>query len=493
MGLRFVSEIKDFMDDSIKSLSVKGVKWSATGGFLTTGTSFVVGLVIARILTPEDYGIVGMLSVFVAISQVFVNSGFSAALVRMTDRTMDDYATAFYFNVVVGLFAYGCLFLTAPNIAAFYKMPILIDILRVFALVLIIQALQIVPQTKLIVAVDFKTQALVTLFASLLSGTIGILMAYRGYGVWALVWQSIINTVICVIMFWKMTGWKPWEGRFTRASFNRLFSFGSKLLASALLHKTYMNVSALLIGKFYTSADLGYYKRGQQIAEKPSMYLSDIFQRVSYPILSKLQDDDETLSRTYRRYQGMSSIVVFFLMVLLAAVAKPLVLLLLTEKWIGAVPFLRIFCLALIFDHLCSFNNNMMYVKGRSDIFLRLEIIKKVIVFPLLLLAIPYGVIAICFVPVVHEMVDLAIGTYYVRRLFGAYKTNPLKDYGVYLFCSIVANLPAFFCCSLDISPWFSLPIAVICSTSIYLGLLWRDKNMKDMVKIVKGSDIHTI
>lgn len=472
--------------ESIRSLSVKGVKWSAVEGFISRGISFVVGLIIARILTPDDYGLVGMLAIFIVVSQTFVNSGFSTALIRMTDRTEDDYATAFFFNVTVGLLIYSLLFLTAPAIASFYEMPMLKDVLRVYAVVLVVGALEIVPRAKLTVAVDFKTQAIVGLVAALVSGGIGIGMAYAGYGVWALVWQAIINVAVNVVLLWIVTHWKPWEGKLARRSFHRLFSFGSRLLGAWLLHIIYKNISALIIGKYYTPADLGLYSRGQQIAEMPNMHLMGIVRRVSYPVLARLQDDDERLARVYRQYLSISSLVVFFLMILLAAVAEPLVLLLLTEKWLGAVPFLRIFCLALLFDHICHINSNMMYVKGQSKLFLRLEIIKKVIVFPLLLLAIPYGVIAICFVPMVHELVDLVLGTYYIRRLLGIHKTNPLKDYGIFLLYSIVSCLPAYLICCSALSPWLSLPIAILSAFGIYYLLLYRNDYLKDFIQIVK-------
>lgn len=202
-------------------------------------------------------------------------------------------------------------------------------------------------------------------------------------------------------------------------------------------------------------------------------------------MLSRLQDNNERLVRAYRKYLGASSQVIFFLMTLLAAVAEPLVRILLTEKWLGAVPYLRVFCLALIFDHICRFNNNMMYVKGRSDLFFRLEIIKKVIVFPLLLLAISRGVMAICLVPVVHELVDLFLGTYCVRHLLGLCETNPLKDYGAYLVCALVACVPAFFLCKSSLPPGVALTAAVVASTLVYCLMLCRDENMRELSRMV--------
>lgn len=474
------------MSSNIRHLSVKGIKWNAVECFLTQGISFVVGIIVARILSPSDYGIVGMLAVFMAVSQVFVHSGFGAALVRTQDRTVDDYATAFYFNVTTGALFYGILFLTAPYIAAFYDMPILKDVLRVYAVTLIISALQIVPRTKLTVEVDFKSQAIIGVMVALVSGTTSIWMAYSGYGVWTLVWQAIVSAALTTLSLWIVTHWKPWEGRFKRSSFNRLFSFGSNLLASSLLHIIYKNVSTLVIGKFYTPADLGLYSRGQKISELPSQYLASVVQKVSYPVMSRLQDDNERLLQVYRKYLGMSSMVIFFLMVLLIAVAEPLVRIMLTEKWMGAVPYLRIFCLALMFDHVCSFNINMMYVKGRSDLFFWLEIIKKVIVVPLLVLAIPCGVMAICFVPVVHEMVDLFIGTYCVRHTLGFRKASPLQDYGIYLLLALLACVPAFLLCQTGLSDWLVLFLGGGSALILYFVLLWRNENMREVVRIVR-------
>lgn len=473
------------MAESIKNLSVQGVKWSAAEAVLSRGITFVVGLVIARILSPTEYGLVGMLAVFMAVSQAFVNSGFSTALVRMTDRTEDDYATAFFFNVAAGVSVYGVLWLSAPAIARLYGMSVLQDVLRVFAITLVIQAMEIVPRTKLVVAVDFKTQALAGAAAAVVSGGVGIWMACAGYGVWALVWQAIVSAGVTLVLLWAATRWNPREGHFARRSFQRLFSFGSKLLASNLLHIIYQNVSGLLIGKFYTPVDLGLYSRGQQIAEVPSSQMLNLVQRVSYPVLARLQEDDARLAWAYRRYVGLSSMVIFFLMALLAAAAKPLVVLLLTEKWVGAVPFLQVFCLALVFDHICRINNNMLCVKGRSDLFFRLEVIKKAVVFPLLLLAIPRGVLAICFVPVVHEMLDLALGIWCVRRLLGAREVNPLKDYGLYLVFALVACVPAFVLCHVGLPAWLALTAGVPLSCAAYYFLLRRDENMREFLRVV--------
>ncbi len=232
-----------------------------------------------------------MLAIFLSLSQIFVDSGFSNALIRKKDRTEIDCSTAFYFNFVVGVVCYGLLFVTAPLIAKFYDMPILTGVLRVLALTIVINSLGIVPRALRTIVVDFKTQAYASIAAAIASGVLGLVLAYYGYGAWALVWQSLLSAVLSVALIWILAKWKPiWA--FSKESFKGMFSYGSKLLVANLLHKLYTNLSGMLIGKFYTSADLGYYSRGQSIATLPSMNITSILQRVTYPILAKLQDDD---------------------------------------------------------------------------------------------------------------------------------------------------------------------------------------------------------
>lgn len=470
--------------DSIKEQTVSGLKWNAIGHFASQGVYFVLGLLIARILLPADYGVVGMLAIFLSISQVFVDSGFSNALIRKIDRTDIDCSTAFYFNIVVGLVCYGLLFIAAPFISAFYQMPILTDILRILALTIVINSLGIVPQALRTIAVDFKTLAYASVLSAIGSGIIGLYLAYTGYGVWALVWQSLSCVLLNVVLVWILAKWRP-QWAFSWQSFRKMFSYGSKLLVSALLHRFYINISGLLIGKFYTPADLGFYSRGHQIAMLPSMNITGIIQRVTFPILAKLQNDDQRLAEVYRKYISITSLVIFFLMTLLMAISKPLVVLLLTEKWLGAVPYLQVFCLALMFDHICQLNNNLLMVKGRSDIFLKLEIIKKVIILPLLIIAIYVGPMAICWVAFIHMQVDIVCSTHYNGKLLGLGYLKQMQAFIKYLLLSFLVCAPAYLLCLSDISSWISLPVAIIVSSLLYYGLLCRDANMKEVIGMI--------
>ena len=419
-----------------------------------------------------------------AIARSFVNSGFGNALIRKKDRTEVDCSTAFYFNVAVAALLYGVLFLLAPAIAAFYNTPLLTDVVRVYSLTLIIGSLGIVPRALRSVAVDFKTQAYASVISVIVSGLVGLYMAYSGFGVWALVWQAIISSCVSVAVIWMLARWRPllvysWE------SFRSMFSYGSRLLASGLLHTVYTHASSILIGKFYTPAELGNYDRGNSIASLPSLRLSDVFHSVTFPILSKLQDDDERLKNVYHKYVAMTSLVIFFIMTLLAVVARPLVLLLLTEKWLGAVPFLQVVCFAYMFDSICRLNNNMLFVKGWSGLFLKLEIIKKAIVTPFFLLAIPYGPLVICYVAVLHTVVDITCSTYRLKKFLGI-ELRQYASVAKYFFLSLVACVPAVVVCRLSVSPWVSLSVGIVSAGLLYWALLHRDEHMKDCVEVLK-------
>lgn len=470
---------------NVRDQSVAGIKWNAIGQVSAKVVQFALGLLIARMLMPEDYGVIGMLAIFVSVAQAFVDSGFGNALIRKTDRTETDCATAFYFNIVVAIAVYSMLYVAAPWIADFYRIPLLTDVVRALSLTIVISALGIVPRALRSVAVDFKSQAYASVTAALVSGLTGLYMAYCGYGVWALVWQQVVYTLISVGVIWLLARWMPrWV--YSWRSFRMLFGYGSKLLASRLLHVAYVNASNLVIGKFYTPADLGYYDRGYQMASFPSLKLSDVLHTVTFPILAKLQGDDARLVHVYHRYVAMTSMVVFFVMTLLAAVAEPLVVMLLTEKWVGTVPFLRVLCIALMFDSICRLNNNMLFVKGWSGLFFRLEVIKKVVIVPVFLVAVHVGVMAICCVALVHTVVDISCSTYYLRKLLGV-SGREYRSVVRYFVLSVVACVPAYLICGLDLSPWIALPVAVVTASGIYWLSLHKDRNMKECLEMVRS------
>ena len=320
------------MSENLKSKTVSGVLWSAVERFSLQGVQFVINILMARLLLPSDYGMIGMLAVFLQISQTFVDSGFSDALVQKKDRTETDLSTVFYFNIVISVLLYVLLFISAPYIAQFYRMPELTLVTRIIMLNLIFSSFTAVPKTILTIRIDFRTQSKISLISAIISGVVGIIMAYKGTGVWALVAQTLLNAILITFLFFCCVNWRPLR-IFSKASFQGLFSFGSKLLFSRLIHALYYNLYAIVIGRQYSSIELGYYTRAEQFAIFPSGNINAIISRVTFPILSSIQDDDKRLALAYRKYIRLASFLIFPLMIGLAAIAEPLVSFLLSAKW----------------------------------------------------------------------------------------------------------------------------------------------------------------
>lgn len=471
--------------ESIKEQTIKSAKWNALERLSIQGIQFILGLIMARLLTPNDYGIVGMVAVFFAISQSFIDSGFSTALIRKPDANEKEFSTVFFFNIVVAIFFYVALFISAPYIADFFNQPVLRPIVRVQAVTLIVNSLIVVQVAMLTIKLDFKSLAKRSVCATLISGLVGVSMAYAGFGVWALVFQNVLSSIINLIYTCWICRWIPRE-RFNIQAFKELGAFGSKLLASGLIHTIYVHLTTLAIGKFYSPKDLGYYSRGQQIAELPNTTINGVLQTVTYPILAQIKDDDTHLVAVYRKYIKMTSLVIFIFCGILCALAKPFILLLLTEKWLDAVPYLQIFALTCMFDHLSTINLNLLKVKGRSDLCLRLEIIKKIIAFGLLCASIPLGVMAICLSKFIYNQIALVINTYYTGKLFGLGYIIQLKDYIPYFFITMLACIPSFLLSHTYLPNVIILILGGGISLFLYVMILKKDNNMREIVQLAK-------
>ncbi|WP_456099183.1 lipopolysaccharide biosynthesis protein [Prevotella histicola] len=425
------------MSESLKQATTKGLFWSSVERFSNQGVQFVFSIILARLLSPSDYGIIAMVTIFFAVAQSFVDSGFSNALVRKTDRVEEDLSTCFYFNIGVGIIAYIVLFLIAPLVANFYNQPILSPIIRITGLGVILNSLCVVQQALFTIKIDFKSQAKITLSATVISGIVGILLAYQGYGIWALVWQGVVSSIVRMGLLWLMSKWRPRTG-FSKSSFNYLFGYGSKLLVSGLLDTIYNNIYPIVIGKFYNPAQLGNYSRALGWAQLPSANITSILQRVTFPVLSAIQDDSLRLQNSYRRLLKLSAFIVFPLMMGLAAMASPLIRVILTAKWDGCVLYLQILCFALMLYPIHAINLNLLQVKGRSDIFLRLEIIKKIIGVVILIITIPLGITAMCLGMVFSSIICLIVNTYYTSRFIDVGLLTQLKDLRIILINSLV-------------------------------------------------------
>lgn len=478
------------MSDSIKHQAVKGVMWSAVERFSVQGIQFILTIVIARLVLPSDYGLIAMLSIFLAIAQVFVDSGFSNALIQKKDRTETDFSTVFYFNILISIIIYILLYISAPYIATFYREPELSPVTRWMGLNIIISGFSIVQRAKLTINVDFKRQAKASLTAVLFSGIIGILLAYRGWGVWALVVQTLSNSLLNTLLLWIFAKWVP-RWTFSIKSFSILFSFGSKLLLSGLLHTIYINLYSLVIGRRYSSMDVGFYNRAYQFASFPSINIVAIINRVIFPMQCEMQDDDERLKTSFIKYLRMSCFIIFPLMIIVAVLSKPLILLLLTDKWLPTAELLSILCFGYMWYPVMVINNQILNVKGRSDYFLYAEILKKVVAIAILLITLPLGVWTLCRGIVVYNFFDMAIIIFYARKVIRVgYREQARNIIPLFLFSLLMGVVVYLNSCFFSTNLFEGLIVGTLIGLFTYalISVLFKVQEINQMIFLLKKS-----
>ena len=455
--------------DNLKYQTKKGLYWKFAEQFSNYGIQFIVGIFMARMLSPEDYGLTALPAVFMAISGIFVSGGFGTALVRKPELTEKDLSTAFYYSMGVGIICYVLLFIASPWIADFYNAPVLVPLMRVTALSFLYSPLGTGQGVILQRRLDFKTPTKVSVICRVLSGVIGIVMAYTGYGVWALVISGFISGIIGqVITFWVVR-WYPKAG-WSKESFKYLWDFGNKMMGSYLLGTIYENIAPVIIGKYFSPAQLGVYNRAQGYAKMPSQNVTGTLQSVTFPVLSQIQDDDERLVRSYRKMLRVSAFIVFPLMMMLTALARPLVLALITAKWEACIVLLQIMCLSMMWYPIHAINLNLLEVKGRSDLFFRLEIIKRGVGLLLLVCTLPLGLEAFCWGGVAGSMVSLFINTYYTGKIIHVGYVRQMRDLAHILLLSFLMYGVIWLVLSFISNLWGQIFVGAICGVVFYLG-----------------------
>lgn len=432
-------------EESLKSKAVKGVAWSMIGSYANKLIQFIISLVLARLLTPADYGLIGMLGFFMGLASTIIDSGFSNALIQHKDRTDKDLCTVFYINFGLSLLMYTILAISAPYIAEFYNQPILKPIIRIYSISLIIGAVAAINSVQLTIDLKYKTSTGISTTSALMSGCIGLVCAFSGLGVWSLVIQQIAAGIIRVILLFYYTRWVP-RLVFSIESFKRLFGYGSKLLASGLLHTAYANMYPLIIGKQFSASDLGYVSRAQGFNEMAAGTINDVLSNVAFPVLSKVQDNDEYLMTLYEKYIKISAFAICPIILFLCGIAKPLVIFLLTEKWASSIPLLQILSISYIWSGITKINLNLLYVKGRSDLFLRLEVIKKIIAFIILIISVFIGNLTIfCVGMSVYSCIALYLNTYYTKKILNFGFLKQMRQIMPYMIFGFVIMSEALF------------------------------------------------
>lgn len=470
------------MSDSLKDKTVKGVGWSAIDNVAQIGVTFLVSIVLARLLSPDDYGLLGLITIVTAVCTTLVNGGFTTALIRKKDITEDDYNTAFIVNLALSLLLYAIVYASSPFIADFFKREELVSLTRVASLGLIAGALSLVPQTRLTKRIDFKAQTKITLIASVTSGVLGIAMALLGFGVWSLVAQTLSNQVLRTILLWAIDRWIP-KFRFSKASFQELFGFGWKMMLSGLLDTVWKELYQVVVGKFYSPATLGQYTRGNQFAQLFSSNLTNVVQRVTYPVLSNIQDDKERMVSAYRRIIKTTMFITAVGMFFLGAISEPLLYCLIGPKWHEAATYLPLICISSSLYPLHAINLNMLQVQGRSDLFLGLEIIKKIIALGPLFIGAFVGIMPMLYTNIIIGIISYFLNSYYTGKFLNYSSWMQIKDVAPSYGIATLVAVSIYFLKYLPVSNWLILPIQIVLGFFILIAVCQQIR-MREFIEI---------
>ncbi|TRO65114.1 lipopolysaccharide biosynthesis protein [Christiangramia sabulilitoris] len=428
---------------SLRKQATSGIAWTFAQQFGNQAIGFVVSLILARILMPEEFGLIGMIAVFIAVGKTLLNAGLTQSLIRSDNLDEEDYSTVFYFNLAASLFIYGVIYISAPLIADFYGQPILINIIRVFCLTFLISAFSAVQGSRLTKKMDFKTLTIVSIPSNIIGGIIGIGMAYTGFGVWSLVWSSLASAFINSVQLWFYSKWSP-GFVFNIKKFKDHFNFGYKLTLSELLNSVFNNLFIIVIGRFFSAGQVGFYTRAQTLKQLPVTNISNALNKVTYPLFASIQDDDVRLKRVYKQLMQMVIFVVAPVLVFMAVLAEPLFRFLFTEKWLPAVPYFQILCATGILYPIHSYNLNILNVKGRSDLFLKLEVVKKIIIIITIALTINYGIIALLYGQVFTSVMAFVVNTHYSGKFINYSALEQIYDVLPTVLVAILAGAFVF-------------------------------------------------
>ncbi|RNI30857.1 lipopolysaccharide biosynthesis protein [Rufibacter immobilis] len=477
------------MSKNLKEKAYKGFVWSSIERFGTLISDFVISIFIARILSPKEFGLIAMVAVFTAFLSPFVDAGLGKALIRKKEPSDEDYSTVFWWNLGLSIIVYLLIYLCAPVVANFYDQPLLVDIMRVMGLLLIIQSLSIIQTNRLLKRLDFKPLAIRTITSSVISGVIGLYLAYVGWSYWALVVRSLIGALISSILLWSLSRWKP-SLIFSLQVFKELFGFGSKLLIANLLDVAFKNIYPLIIGKYFSAASLGLYSRAVAFKDIPQNLIIYVTSKVTYPIFAELQDENSDLRAGYSRMVKLVSFIYFPLLMGIMGLSKNIVLVLLTEKWLEVVPMLKLLVFVGLLHPIHSINLNLLTVKGKSNLFLYLEVVKKILIVIVLVISYRWGILGLIYGQIVQSCLFLFINTYFTDKLIDYGILKQFKDILISLIISVAMGLALMWGSEvLSVFTWWSLIVWIMVGSGIYVGLsfLFNDTEFKYLRSFLHG------
>lgn len=465
-------------DENLTKKTINGVAWTFLDGVARYGITFIVSVVLARLLSPEEYGLIGILMIFINLFNVVVEGGFTNAIIRKKDATDIDYSTVFYTNLVLSILMCLLLISSSWKIADFFNQPILKNLTQVMSLIIIINAVAIVPRVKLTKAIDFKSQTNITVISSILSGLVGIVLALYGVGVWSLVWQQITCHTLTVLLLWSYTKWVP-KMRFSWKSFHEMWNFGWKLLASGVINSLWSEVYQIVIGKSYSTYALGLYTRASQFSGLCASNINTIVQKVSFPVLSTIQDDISRLKDAYKTITCVTMFVTFVLLFGLLACSQAVVYVLVGEKWMECVPMMQILCLQMMFFPLHGINTIAIQVVGRSDITLKLNIFKCAInTFPIII-GLFTNIYAMLISSVFTNVICYLLNAYYCSSLIGYSIKEQVKDIMPSFILALFMAVIVFSITFLNLNNYIILFIQIVIGVAVTM-LLCRVFKIKE-------------
>jgi len=476
---------------SLKKQALSGVFWSSTQLFGNQFIGFGVSLILARLLLPSEFGLIAMIGIFIGLGTALINSGLTQSLIRSENLDDEDFSTVFFFNLGGSIIIYSIIYFVAPFIATFYNQEVLTLIVRVYCIVFIINAFSAIQITRLTKMMDFKTQMKVSIPSLIIGSSVGIYMAYNDYGVWSLVWSSITQTIAGTLQLWFWSKWRPlWV--FNIAKFKYHFQYGVKLMLSGILDLIFTNAYTIIIGKFFAPAQVGFYNRAETLQMLPVRSISSIITKVSFPLFSSIQNDDVRLKSIYKRIMQMVVFIVTPSLILMAVMAEPLFRLLFTEKWLPAVPYFQILCFNGILYPIHSYNLQILNVKGRSDLFLKLEIFKKIIVVLVILVSFQYGIYGLLYGSVLTSVIAFFINTHFSGKFlnYPAWEQTkdllPIISLGI-LIGAVIYFLDRNFTCDIP-NDFFRIVLGVSLGGVVYIAAayLFKMNSVTELIHIIQ-------
>lgn len=475
------------MSSSIKRKSLSGSVWSLVDNLCCQGFAFFIGIILARLLSPDDYGTIGVVAIFMAIANVFVDCGFGNALIRKKNRTQNDLSTAFYFNIAVGLAVYLVLFAISPLVAMFFKMSILVPLLRVLGLCVIFNALSIVQISVLTADLNIRSIAISNLLTQIPMGCLGVYFAYKGLGVWTLVVQQVGCALLRSIWLWVISKWRP-SFIFSKVSFSYLFNFGWKLLCANLLGSFFNEIYSFVIGRHLGASDLGFYTKAKQLAEYPRTIINNVVTRVVLPIMVETQGDLNQVRNIYRRLIRLLGLIIFPVFGLLILIANPMIMILWTDKWNNSILLFQLFCVGLAFGPISTLNFCLLQLLNRTDLTLKLEFVKKPVCFAMLVISLFWGLKGIVFFASLYNIVGTLINMYPTISLLNYNLKNQIKDLSIGFFITFFTIGVLYYPLTNVSSQWFRIILSLITFTPLYCAVSYfscRD-TVKDMLNLIK-------